>query len=162
MPGSPRLTIILSLFIAGPFAIGISWMGNMQRRDSDMNVEIAMDDLDPISAQITDEYSPKTRSGFLNALPIHGKVLRWGDEIYFYVDFKAPLETGARSVMKVGELAYWPSGPALAIFFGPTPASGDDAPVAASDCNVLGIVDAPPEILRKAKEGGKITISART
>jgi len=113
-----------------------------------------------IEAEIEDVES-ETHRAFREALPIIGRVSRWGDEIYFYVDFKAPLESGARSKMMVGEIAYWPSGPALAIFFGPTPASEGDEPVAASDCNVIGRVSADPALLRKAREGAKIRVSTK-
>ena len=40
--------------------------------------------------------------------------------------------------MVVGELAYWPPGNALCIFFGPTPASAGEEPRAASAVNPVG------------------------
>ena len=43
--------------------------------------------------------------------------------------------------MEVGEVAYWPPGQALCIFFGPTPASVGDEPRAASPVNPLGSID---------------------
>ena len=48
--------------------------------------------------------------------------------------------------MKVGELALWPPGNALCIFFGPTPASSGREPRAASPVNPIGrlIDDAAP------------------
>lgn len=125
-----------------------------------MRIEISIDGLPAFEGRIRNSGS-RTVKAFEDALPISGKVMRWGDEIYFFVDFKAPLETDARSVMKVGEIAYWPDGPALAIFFGPTPASRGEGPVAASDCNVIGEVVASPEVLRKAKQGAEILISAK-
>lgn len=125
-----------------------------------MNVELAIEGMPAIKAAIDDSGSETIRA-FKDALPIKGKVSRWGDEIYFFVDFQAPLESGARSKMKVGEIAYWPNGPALAIFFGPTPASKDGEPTAASDCNVIGIVSAEPALLRRAREGSEIIIRSR-
>jgi len=125
-----------------------------------MQVLISIEGLQRFEAWIDDSNS-ETCKGFREALPIEGEVMRWGDEIYFFVDFKAPLERGARSAMNVGELAYWPHGPALAIFFGPTPASKGKEPVAASDCNVIGRTNASPEMLRKARENAKIIIDAK-
>jgi hypothetical protein len=126
-----------------------------------MIVTISIDGIpERIEARI-DASDSKTYRAFDESLPINGKVSRWGDEIYFYVGFNAPLERGARSRMNIGEIAYWPDGPALAIFFGPTPASEDEHPKAASNCNVLGSTDMPPEVLRRARDGAKITIARK-
>lgn len=123
-----------------------------------MRITISIEGLAPISAEI-DETDTPTFNALKSALPLNSSVNRWGDEIYFYVDFASPLEEHARSSMKIGEIAYWPQGPAIAIFFGPTPASVGEEPMAASDCNVLGIVESSPEILRKAKDGAKLSIT---
>jgi len=122
-----------------------------------MMLEISIDGMEPVSAEISNTGS-KTIEGLKKSLPLRSTVNRWGSEIYFYVDFKTPLEDGARSEMKVGEIAYWPNGPALAIFFGPTPASSDERPVAASDCNVIGMVKASPELLGRARDGAAIKL----
>ena len=47
----------------------------------------------------------------------------------------------AREAMAVGELAYWPPGNALCLFFGPTPASTDAQPRTASPVNPIGALD---------------------
>jgi len=123
-----------------------------------MKIEINIDGLEPIIAEIADSGS-ETVIAMKESLPFDSSVNRWGDEIYFYVPFDASLEDGARSEMKVGEIAFWPQGPALAIFFGPTPMSKGDDPMAASDCNVIGTVNAKPEEMRAAKEGAKIRVT---
>jgi hypothetical protein len=81
-----------------------------------------------------------TVKGLLESLPFESVVNRWGEEIYFDVPFSAPLETDARAEMDVGEVAFWPTGNALAIFFGPTPASTGPRPRAYSECNTVGRV----------------------
>ena len=123
-----------------------------------MRIKISIDGLKPFLAEIIDAES-KTLKGLKSSLPMESSVNRWGDEIYFFVNFEAPIEKGARSQMKVGEIAYWPNGPALAIFFGPTPASKGSDPVAASDCNIVGRTDALPIDLRKARDGARIILS---
>lgn len=123
-----------------------------------MKLKLSIDGLEPIMAEI-DVIGSKTVDGLVRALPLTSTVNRWGSEIYFYVDFEAPLEGGARSEMNVGEIAYWPNGPALAIFFGPTPASSDEKPVAASDCNVIGRVDARADQLERARDGATIRVT---
>ena len=72
------------------------------------------------------------------ALPIDGTVNRWGDEIYFAIPVKIEEEPDARDEVQVGDLGYWPPGSAFCVFFGPTPASADEHPRAASPVNVFG------------------------
>ena len=64
-----------------------------------------------------------TAETIFEALPFEGKGNRWGDEIYFTIPVTIDEADDARQDMAVGELAYWPSGSAFCIFFGPTPAS---------------------------------------
>jgi len=122
-----------------------------------MKLIVEIDGLEPFEAKIRDDDSQSIKN-LVDSLPIESVVSRWGDEIYFFVDFEAPLEKSARKEMKVGEIAYWPNGPALAIFFGPTPASTTDEPVAASECNIIGTIDATPSQLRSAQSGAKIVL----
>lgn len=88
----------------------------------------------------TREEETPTVLSFLGSLPFESTVNRWGDEIYFDAPFSAPLETDARAEMDVGEVAFWPTGNAIAIFFGPTPASTGPRPRAYSECNIVGRV----------------------
>lgn len=92
------------------------------------------------------------------ALPIHGRANRWGEEIYFQIPLDAPLEDGAREEMTEGEIAYWPPGQAFCIFFGPTPASTGDAPRAASPVNPLGKVAGDAGVFRSVSDGTPITL----
>ena len=71
---------------------------------------------------------------------------RWGDEYYGNCGIKVQASPDAREDMKVGELALWPPGNALCIFFGPTPASHGPDPRAASPVNPIGrlVDDAGP------------------
>ncbi len=60
----------------------------------------------------------------------------------------------------VGDIAYWPQGRCLCVFFGPTPASRGPAPVPASPVAVVGRTGAPPEVLRSIGDGERIRVSA--
>ena len=90
-------------------------------------------------------------------LPIESTVKTWGDEIYFDTGITAPAGGGTLDVA-AGDLAYWPDGKCLCIFFGRTPASSDDKPVPASEVVIVGKVSLDAAILRKVKSGSKITI----
>jgi hypothetical protein len=114
-------------------------------------------DAEGISLQIVlDESS--TAQAVANALPIEGIVSRWGSEIYFEIPVKIAKGKGAREQVEVGEVGYWPPGHAFCIFFGRTPASRDEKPRAASPVNVFGKVAGDPKLLRKLKDGSRITV----
>lgn len=100
-----------------------------------------------------------TADAVWEALPLEGKVQRWGEEIYFGVALKLPPEQDARADVAVGEIAYWPEGPAIALFFGPTPASTGAAPVAASPVNVFGRISGDATRLARVRGGGRVRLT---
>jgi hypothetical protein len=91
-----------------------------------------------------------TSAALRERLPTTLRMSRWGDEYYGRID--ADLGVGeaddAREVMEVGELAYWPVGNALCVFFGPTPASEGGEPRAASPVNPVGQLEGGVEKLK--------------
>jgi uncharacterized protein len=89
------------------------------------------------SAQLND--SP-TAKALLALLPGTVRMSRWGDEYYGSLPkpLGVPEAPDARELMAVGELAYWPPGNALCVFFGPTPVSEGVQPRAASPVNPVG------------------------
>lgn len=88
-----------------------------------------------LSAELNDSPSAKK---LMSLFPLEITMSRWGDEYYGDCGIKAELSKDARDVMKVGELAVWPTGNALCIFFGPTPASRGEEPRAISPVNPVG------------------------
>ncbi|HTW92907.1 MAG TPA: cyclophilin-like fold protein [bacterium] len=92
--------------------------------------------------------------GSLNSSPLTEKLLRllpyetygetWGKEVYFPVDMEVDSHDLVSEV-KVGDIAYWPDGPDICLFFGRTPKSTDDAPVVASPVKVIGTFQFSPE-----------------
>ena len=100
----------------------------------------------------------KTAQMIWEALPIEAKANLWGEEIYFSIPVKTGQEKGAREVVSLGELGYWPPGHAFCIFFGPTPASRGDEIRAASAVSIIGKVLSDPKVFLKAKDGAKIIL----
>ncbi len=92
------------------------------------------------------------------ALPIEARAQTWGDEIYFTIPVQADAEPDARTTVAVGDLAYWPTGSAFCIFFGPTPASSGDDPVAASPVNIMGSTLDDATVCRTVKAGDTVKI----
>ena len=65
----------------------------------------------------------------VDALPLEASPHAWGDEFYFEIPVTHPLDNTATTRVTVGDIAYWPPGSALALFFGPTPLSRGPEPV---------------------------------
>ena len=101
--------------------------------------------------------SPCGRAIF-SSLPIETRPNEWGDEFYFEIPVRMPLDESATTKVKAGDIGYWPPGQALAIFFGPTPLSTGPDPVPASEVNLVGRILDDPSLLKKAKGATKIRI----
>lgn len=110
-----------------------------------------------ITAELNDG---PTAQAIWEALPIEARANTWGDEVYFGIPVEAELEPGARAEMAVGELGYWPTGNAFCVFFGPTPASSGDTPVAASPVSILGRAVDDATVLSAVRAGDPIRLEA--
>jgi len=110
-----------------------------------------------ISAELSDAKNPQTFKAIRSALPIKASVATWGDEIYFPAKIKGKKEDQQPFVEK-GDIAYWPPGDSLCIFFGPTPVSMGSEIRPASPVNVVGKVLGNSEAFRKVKDGDEIVI----
>lgn len=120
-------------------------------------ISIAFDGL-TVQAQLND--SPCARK-ILDALPVASRVNTWGEEIYFPIGLALEASDAARVRMAVGELAYWPPGRALCIFFGRTPASdADGEPRAASEVEPIGRIVGPTDALKEMADGRSVVVSA--
>jgi len=121
-------------------------------------VEIIMRFAKGVEAHVSLRVGTGSVEALTGALPFHSVVHRWGEEIYFDAPFHADREGDARADMEVGEVAYWPDGDAIALFFGPTPASVGDKPRAYSPCNLLGRVQGPIKRLGTVKDGSSVEV----
>jgi uncharacterized protein len=73
-------------------------------------------------------------------LPAEIRMSRWGDEYYGAIGLGMANDAITREEVELGTLAYWPTGDALCLFFGPTPMSSGEKPRAASAVSVIGTV----------------------
>jgi len=92
------------------------------------------------------------------ALPIEASANTWGDEIYFTIPVDCDREPDARSEVEVGDLGYWLAGSGFCIFYGRTPMSGGDKPVAASEVNVFGRIVGDATVFRGTRSGTRVLI----
>jgi hypothetical protein len=103
-------------------------------------------------------YENDTARQICATLPILSIADRWGDEIYFSIPLELELADDARVEMKIGELAYWPPGNAMCIFWGPTPASEANEPRAASEVNPFGQVLGDASLLNDVDSGAEVRV----
>jgi len=94
----------------------------------------------------------------LKSSPFEAEAERWGDEVYFELPVKLGLK-GERTLMEVSEVAYWPDGNCLCIFFGPTPISKDERPIAYSKVKPLGRVVEGLNRLKEVSNGELVSVS---
>jgi ribose 5-phosphate isomerase B len=114
--------------------------------------------------------STRSADTIWDSLPLRGVGRRWGQEVYFQVPVKMG-EENARQVVSFGDVAYWPEGNCICVFFGSTPLSQGDEIRAASPVNILGRVMNDPrvfeavsdvEVVLERVEGGVESIAIGT
>jgi hypothetical protein len=121
-----------------------------------MKIKITTPSTGSIEARISEE-NPVTANAIISSLPIEGKTNLWGDEIYFSIPVDTPIENG-KSVVELGDIAYWPPGNAFCIFFGLTPMSRRDEIRPASSVNVFGRIIGDSKVFKKVQNGEEVKI----
>jgi uncharacterized protein len=111
--------------------------------------------------ELDESKSPKTVKAILDNLPIEVKINRWGDELY---TDKTPIVAeaeNAQSVVKPLDVAYWPEGNALCLFYGPTPISkSSDEILPYSPVNIIGKIISKNDILEEFKGDSTVVIKS--
>jgi hypothetical protein len=93
-------------------------------------------------------------------LPIEARASTWGEEIYFEIPVRCKPENATQDV-EIGDIAYWPEGRCLCIFFGRTPVSRNEKPKPASEVNIVGKIIGDISTLKNIKSGDKIRVMKR-
>lgn len=92
----------------------------------------------------------RTAQAIYDVLPVEAKVNQWGEEFYCQFPGVKDYRETATTNVKVGDVAYWGLGGALAVFFGRTPMSIGEDPVPADRVNVVGRLIGDPKVLHEA------------
>ena len=102
--------------------------------------------------------SPKTCKDIFDSLPFSVSAHLWGEEIYTDESSITQPEENAKALVELDDVAYWPSGKAMCLFFGPTPIGRKGEIKPYSPVNVVGkIVNSDKSVIKNFKEETKIT-----
>ena len=111
--------------------------------------------------KLDDSRSPDTVKVIIENLPIEVNINKWGKELY---TDKTPItahEENAKSEVNLLDVAYWPEGNALCLFYGPTPISKSDKIEPYSPVNIVGRIvndQSNNNIINKVKDTTKVII----
>ena len=108
-----------------------------------------------IEAELND--SP-TSKDLINLLPLEGISQIWGEEIYFSTSINRENDDWAKETVELGDIAFWPPGNAICLFFWKTPVSQGDEIRPASPTNVMGKIVGDLEILKTVNSGDKVKV----
>ena len=121
---------------------------------------VRITELENITIELDDTGSPKTCISFLKSLPFSVTAHIWGEEIYTDESPITQPEENAKDLVNLNDVAYWPNGKAICLFFGPTPIGKKGEIKPYSPVNVIGkIINPDKNILSKMNEGTKITFN---
>tara|TARA_B110000438_G_scaffold160333_1_gene153561 strand:- start:5947 stop:6318 length:372 start_codon:yes stop_codon:yes gene_type:complete len=99
-----------------------------------------------------------TSNLFYDLLPMNGESQIWGDEIYFSTQIKIENDDWAKETVELGDIAFWPPGNALCLFFGSTPISAPNEIRPASPTNIMGKINGDLELLKNVKPGDNVKV----
>ena len=99
-----------------------------------------------------------TSKALINSLPMEGISQIWGDEIYFSTSISKENDEWAKETVDLGDIAFWPPGNAICLFFGPTPVSSGDEIRPASATNVMGKIIGDLEELKTINSGDNVKV----
>jgi uncharacterized protein len=113
-----------------------------------------------VSIELDDSHSPKTVNAILENLPIEVNINRWGDELYTEKTQIVEKEEDAKREVNLFDVAYWPEGNALCLFYGPTPISREGKILAYSPVNIVGRISTrdneKEDVLEKIRDSTRV------
>jgi len=120
-------------------------------------VQMDISDSKSIVLELDGKNSPKTVKSFLEKLPFTVELYVWGEEIYTSSSPIKEPEENAKSPVSLNDVAYWPTGKAICLFFGPTPIGKKDEITPASPVNIIGTIIDPDKSVLGFAEGKQAT-----
>jgi len=125
-------------------------------------VQLEIENSHVIFLELDDQNSPQTVKSFLNKLPFSVDLNVWGEEIYTSTSPVDVGEENSKSPVSLNDVAYWPTGKAICLFFGPTPIGKKGEITPASPVNVIGKVIDPKKSVLDIADGKRATFVLRS
>jgi len=122
-------------------------------------VNLEIPDSSNIALELDDSASPKTVEKIMESLPFAAGLNVWGDEIYTEPTPITSGEENARPLVDLNDVAYWPAGRAICLFYGPTPIGSRGQIKPYSPVNVIGKILNPDKAALKSAENVAGTFS---
>jgi hypothetical protein len=120
-------------------------------------VHIKIPNSSMIILELDNTNSPKTVNDFVEKLPFTVDLNVWGDEIYTSESTINQSEENAKSLVQLNDVAYWPTGKAICLFYGFTPIGKPGEITPASPVNVIGKIILPDKNVLKNTDGKSAT-----
>ena len=126
-------------------------------------IEVLIPKIKSIDLELDDSLSPKTCKELVKTLPFKVGLNIWGEEIYSdSTPINVDLEN-AKPLVELNDVAYWPTGKAICLFFGPTPIGGKNEIKPYSPVNIIGKILKPDKsIINEIHDGIIATFQLRT
>lgn len=119
-------------------------------------LKIQIPKIGAIFVQLDEKIAPNTVRLIMQNLPFTTKLHIWGQEIYSDPIPVTIPEENSKDTVDLYDVAFWPPGNAICLFFGPTPSSTQNQIKPYSAVNVIGkIKDPDMGILQKIHDGTK-------
>jgi len=122
------------------------------------NIIVDFPKIKTIDLELDDNISPKTVKSILDRLPFTVAINSWGEELYTSEIPVVVKEENAKSLVELMDVAYWPPGKAICLFFGATPIGKKDEIKPYSPVNIIGkIKTTDKKFLKDISDGMKVT-----
>lgn len=116
---------------------------------SRIKLKFIIEELGEAEGEIVRFLAPRTIDTIFRKLPVEGRAALWKEEVYFEIPVKIG-EEKAKTTVETGDIAFWPMGSALCVFY------GQSQPY--SSVNVLGKITKNLEIFSQVKSGATIKV----
>jgi uncharacterized protein len=109
-----------------------------------------------MAIELDDSVAPNTVKAILDSLPISVTCHVWGEEIYTDSINVTVKEENSKSLVNLLDVAFWPPGKAICLFFGPTPIGDKGEIKPYSPVNVIGRITSKDVKIPTNLDGKKI------
>ena len=116
---------------------------------SRVKIRFLIEELGEAEGELVRFLAPRTIDTIVRKLPVEGRAALWKEEVYFEIPVKIG-EEKAKPIVEVGNIAFWPMGSALCVFF------GESQPY--SPVNILGKITKNLQLFNQVKSGATIKV----